>query len=143
MENASKALLIAGAVLICIVLISVGMMIVSSSQDVTDQVDETTTQQSVETFNTGFSAYAGTQKGSSVKKLLEKVATSNQVTTSASNHKIAVTYNNDNVNLKNNSNASAITQAMSKVVNSATYTVNITSMDANGYINHITITRNP
>lgn len=42
MENASKALLIAGAILICIVLINVGMMIVSSATDVVDSSTDTT-----------------------------------------------------------------------------------------------------
>jgi len=142
MENASKALLIAGAVLICIVLISVGMVIVNSSSEVTDQVSDVTTSQAVETFNTGFSSYAGKQKGSSVKKLLEKIATNNKVTANTTSHAIRVTFTNNNAAVSNSSDANTITKAMSKVVNSGTYTVELTEMDTNGYISHITITRN-
>jgi len=42
MENASKALIIAGAILISILLISLGIMLFNSSKGVTDQADEVT-----------------------------------------------------------------------------------------------------
>lgn len=138
MENASKALLIAGAVLICIVLISVGMMIISSSTEVTDQVDDLTSTQAAQTFNNQFSKYAGTQKGSSVKTLLETIATSNNTATSGSGKLVSVTFATGNLTSDNNS--SNIVSAMSSVVNSKKYKVDITSQDSEGYISAITIT---
>lgn len=41
MENASKALLIAGAVLIAIVLITIGIVILNKSKSTTDQAGQT------------------------------------------------------------------------------------------------------
>lgn len=41
MENASKALIIAGAVLISIVLISLGVMLIGNSGDSTDKANQT------------------------------------------------------------------------------------------------------
>lgn len=142
MENASKALLIAGAVLICIVLISVGMMIISSSTEVTDQVDDLTSTQAAQTFNNQFSKYAGTQKGSSVKTLLETIATSNNTAGSGSGKTVQVTTNNvgNGTQLTSNNDSNAIVGMMSNVVNSKKYKVEITAQDTEGYISAITIT---
>ena len=54
MENASKALLIAGAILIVIVLISIGMVIVQSAQGIVDESSSMTTDQETSTFNRRF-----------------------------------------------------------------------------------------
>lgn len=148
MENASKALLIAGAVLIVIVLISVGMMIVNSSQDVTDQVGDLTTSQSVSTFNNQFNKYQGNQKGSAVKKLLEEVVTSNKTNENTSKHYVNVNIKNDNAIMNMNgagvfsySDAASLTQAASKITTSAKYEVVMDNVDTDGYINEITITK--
>lgn len=134
MENASKALLIAGAILICIVLISVGMIIVNSTTDVTDQVGEISSSQAAQSFNTQFSRYSGSQKGSSVKSLLEAIATSNN----ASEHVIKVTFTAGS--LSGTTDAGNIMAAMSDVTNTATYTVTIDGMNTDGYIESISIT---
>ena len=57
MENASKALIIAGAVLISILLISLGIMIYNQAKQVTDNtnLDEV----SVTTYNEKFNQYLG------------------------------------------------------------------------------------
>ena len=77
MENASKALLIAGAILIVIVLISIGMLIVNSTNDVTEQAQTTAAGQSIQIFNSKFIQYEGKQKGSTVKNLYQSVMASN------------------------------------------------------------------
>ncbi len=147
MENASKALLIAGAVLIVIVLISVGMMIVNSSQDVTDQVGDLTTSQSVSTFNNQFNKYQGTQKGSAVKKLLEEVATSNATNTETSQHFVNVTITGESKigNGQNTTyfhdNKNGLTAAASKITTSARYEVVMETTDGEGYIDSISITK--
>ena len=60
MENASKALIIAGAILISILLISVGIIIMNAINDPVKQGADTATSQAVEIFNSKFSGYAGT-----------------------------------------------------------------------------------
>ena len=58
MENASKALIIAGAVLISIVLISLGVILIGNSGDSSDQAKETAnmienkSDQAIEKLNT-------------------------------------------------------------------------------------------
>ncbi len=79
MENATKALLIAGAVLIVILLIGVGMLIFNSS---TQPVQTAVTQmaaQDKQIFNAQFENYAGVQNGTSVRTLLANVISSNAV----------------------------------------------------------------
>lgn len=77
MENASKALLIAGSVLIAIVLIAVGIKILSSTKGVTQQVDTVSNNLEVSIFNSQFLQYEGEQRGSQVKALLRLVTQNN------------------------------------------------------------------
>lgn len=77
MENASKALIIAGAILISIVLIAIGVLIVNNIQGT---VDETVTQmsaQEIQIFNSKFNVYEGKQTPGNVKGLLSIIATNN------------------------------------------------------------------
>ena len=76
MENASKALIIAGAILISILLISLGIMIYNQAKTVTDsqQMDAVAIQQ----YNAQFEQYAGTKKsGAQVRALINQVRSSN------------------------------------------------------------------
>ncbi len=76
MENASKALIIAGAILISIVLVSVGVLVVNSLN--TDDALSTMTQQEIQAFNTKFENSAGENRtGAVVKSLLSTVITNN------------------------------------------------------------------
>ena len=77
MENASKALIIAGAILISILLISVGLIIMNSINDSVQEGARSAESQSAEIFNSNFSMYAGEQKGSTVKQLITKIISSN------------------------------------------------------------------
>ena len=76
MENASKALIIAGAILLSILLISLGIMIFSNASGVIDSnaMDEV----AVNTFNQKFTQYAGTNvRGSNVNALLKSIVQNN------------------------------------------------------------------
>lgn len=137
MENAAKALLIAGAILIVIVLISVGMMIVSSATDVVDSSSDTTKSQAVQTFNTTFNNYQGTQKGSAIKNLLETISTSNS--TNASGHTIEVTLNGNVLNAEDEEDPSKLLGAAADIVSSAKYKVTVTGKNEEGYINKMDI----
>ena len=58
MENASKALIIAGAILLSILLISLGIMIFNQAQDSLD--GNGMNQAKITTFNSQFTKYEGT-----------------------------------------------------------------------------------
>lgn len=75
MENASKALIIAGAILLAILLISLGIMIYNQAQSVVD--GSGMTEAELSTFNSKFTKYEGTQKGSVVKSMINEVLSNN------------------------------------------------------------------
>ena len=79
MENATKALLIAAAVLVAILIISFGLVIYNKSTTATDSADLTATQIQAQKF----AKYEGeNQRGSVVNALLETVLTNNTTATS-------------------------------------------------------------
>lgn len=76
MENASKALIMGGAVLIAILIISVGIVIFSSTDRVTDHSKEIGDLAAVEAYNNQFSKYCGDNViGSEVINLINFVGT--------------------------------------------------------------------
>ena len=75
MENASKALIIAGAILLAILLISLGILIFNQAQDTVN--NSGMSQAEITAFNNKFLKYEGTQKGSVVKSLINEVIASN------------------------------------------------------------------
>ena len=70
MENASKALIIAGAILIAILLISVGIMVMNSINKPLDQAGSQADEQAVRIFNAKFTAYEGKHKTAAEAKSL-------------------------------------------------------------------------
>lgn len=78
MENASKALLIAGAILLAILIIAIGMFIYNSAQaTVNDSMTSLSTQE-IDAFNNQFVSYEQEQTGSNVKALIGRlIANSN------------------------------------------------------------------
>ena len=75
MENASKALIIAGAILLAILLISLGILIFNQAQDTVN--NSGMSQAEITAFNNKFIKYEGKQKGSVVKSMVNEVFTSN------------------------------------------------------------------
>ena len=73
MENASKALIIAGAILLSILIIAIGMYIYSSAQAQVDSSLTTMSTSEIEGFNSTFTSYQGEQTGSNVKALINRL----------------------------------------------------------------------
>lgn len=70
MENASKALIIAGAILLSILIIAIGMFIYTSSQStISDSMTQMSTQE-IEAFNSQFTIYGGNQTGAKLKSMV-------------------------------------------------------------------------
>lgn len=80
MENASKALLIAGAILIAILLIAIGMMVFNSASGVIDTASSGMTDHEKTMHNKKFTLYEGKKSGSVVKDLLEEINVNNSNT---------------------------------------------------------------
>ncbi|MBD8923288.1 hypothetical protein EGR52_07730 [bacterium] len=131
MENASKALIIAGAILLSILLISLGIMIFNTAQDTTK--NSGMTQAQVAAFNNKFSKYEGKIKGSEVRSLIQEVVASN----GDDNNKNAsrkITIKKDNKAIVSDTSADS-----SGILTTQSYTVKITEYNGDGTIKTITI----
>ena len=89
MENASKALIIAGAILLTILIISLGIMIYNQASGVVN--NNAMTEVEVTSFNQKFEQYLGENvRGANVNSLLNAIKTNNMSTDDASK-KISIT----------------------------------------------------
>ena len=76
MENASKALIIAGAILLAILIISLGILIYNQASSVVQ--DNAMSQVETQQFNQQFTQYEGTRvRGSTVRALYQAVLANN------------------------------------------------------------------
>lgn len=79
MENASKALIIAGAILLSILIISLGIMMFNQASGVLN--NNSMTEVEVSTFNQKFEQYLGEKvRGANVNSLIQAVNTNNMST---------------------------------------------------------------
>lgn len=78
MENTSKALLIAGAILLAILLISIGIYVYNNyGQLAIAKTSSTVNEMIITRFNNEYLMYEGTQKGTNVKNLLQCASANN------------------------------------------------------------------
>ena len=126
MENASKALIIAGAILLAILLISLGIFIFTGAQNVTDNsgIDA----QEIATFNAAIMKYEGTNKtAADVRSLKNELVAANK--TLAQRGIGAISIGTVPANSYDTSNLS----------NSQKYTIKIESYDSSGYISKVSV----
>ena len=85
MENATKALLMAGAVLIAIILIAVAVRTINSTKGTTESVQTTMSATEVATFNNKFAGYTGNSVPLAKVKALANLVIANNANSS---HKV-------------------------------------------------------
>lgn len=136
MENASKALLIAGAILIAILLIGIAMMVFGNINGITSIAGQQVDALEIQGFNRQFEQYQGENvSGSNVKTLINNINASN------------ATYADDASKQIDSGSGSVITATgTSPKVLSGTIGTNYRykvsfGKDASGFINSVTITR--
>ena len=130
MENASKALIIAGAILLAILLISLGIIIFSQAQDTIN--NSGMSQAELQTYNSQFLKYEGSQKGTVVKSMIQEVLAVNN--NGSSVDKIKVMYGGADL--------AASTNPTSGIDSSKTYTVTLEYDSSTGRVSQINITVN-
>lgn len=132
MENASKALIIAGAILIAILLISVGILVMNSTGNMQDQVSSSADSMAIETFNSQFLSYeTDTNSAAQIRTLISKVNASN------ASHDATTTADEKYVEVAWGQGLSASTLKSTK-----RYTVTV-GYATTGYINKLTISETP
>lgn len=136
MENASKALIIAGAILISILLIGVGMLVFSGAQGIFDESTSQMSDQQKKTFNSKFVNYEGAKvTGSNVRALVQDIISSNSTNQDIEDRLIKI-----NGKLMTSSEMSAY--KVETINTGKTYKVVMVYGDATGLVSDITITVN-
>lgn len=136
MENASKALIIAGAILLSILIIGLGMFIYRQAAGVMNNtgLDEL----EVDKHNEGFTQYEGTKvSGTQVKALVKKIEANNRSNADDESLQIEVS---GAVTITKNSTATG-TQA-GEIKSGYTYKVEFGYDAGSNYVNSCTITKN-
>ena len=129
MENASKALIIAGAILISILLIGVGVAIYQRSMDPINEANNSMSDQEKQIFNQKFEDYAGQNvRGSTVKSLISAIIANNGTYSEEDDKKVELVY----------SGAQGESAIRNAIKNTAKYNVDLEY--ENGIVNKVTIT---
>lgn len=147
MENASKALLIAGAILIVILLIAVGMMVYNGAKGSIDKAIGSMSSTEKDIHNKQFEPYIKSGlSGSNLKTLYSKVISNN-----GDDENIKVNISNITRNDKGAVTATAVTAntamiteadlstSMTKIKTNASALYNLTAIYTNGVITGISV----
>ena len=138
MENATKALLIAGSILIAILLIAMGVKIFNSTSGTVESAQSTMDATSVAMFNNKWYKYVGTNKSkSTVISLLNDILVNNSTN---SNRKVYITLSeggSTNGSINESSDISGLISETSSSEKSA-FTIKVAT-DSDGYVNLIII----
>lgn len=135
MENASKALIIAGAILISILLISIGIMIFTSSSGLFNSAKTSMSDQEKNMFNQKFTMYEGSKAtASEVRELIRAVINNN-----ADDENPDIQINDTDID--SNTSTTAIPNDGTALVNAKQYTIQCTLNQ--GVVSNITISETP
>lgn len=135
MENATKALLIAAAILIAIILISLGIAVVQSGSNALEQADLSDTEK--QAFNMKFQNHEATKASvQDVNNLLSTVLSHNMDQSSKG------TTNQITVNLDGKSYLANTATSYNKQTGSGTYKIQCSLSTTTGLVNVINITKN-
>ena len=146
MENASKALIIAGAILLAILLVSLGIMVYNNAKETASGGNLDTEE--AQAFNTRISQYCGTRKSATdMTSLVDAIAASNGAQTrvaTAERHVVNVEITGTSAYISGNStalNAATLNSASTPYPtfsNGTTFTATYQT-GSDGYINQVTI----
>ena len=138
MENVSKALLIAGSLLIVILLIAMGVKIFNSTQGTTESVETTMNTTEIAIFNSKFTSYLGNNKSKNdVISLVNQIIASNS-NTNTNNREVIISINIGNTSKTIGGN-STMMNAANNLSNTNKYEISINSYYTDGKIHIINI----
>lgn len=140
MENASKALIIAGAILLSILLISLGIIVYQNAQQAIAGANMDKT--AIDSFNSQWSGYLGTNKKlSEVKSMLSAVASNNSVEQNGEGRIIEVKVSGSD-DSEGKTKAADINKLASGWKANITYKIEADYNDDTGLLTSVTITKN-
>ena len=130
MENASKALIIAGAILLSILIIGLGMMVFNQAKEALS--GSNLDAEKAQTFNSKFLEYTGdSMTGVQVKNLVDLVINNNNTVS---------TTENPTITLAGKTTGADLASYRNTIKNANRYKVLVTAYDTAGRITTITVT---
>ena len=140
MENASKALIIAGAILISIVLVSVGVIVVQSLNP--DEALSSMSQQEIDSFNSKFTSNAGNNRqGTIARSVITAVITNNSQYMDNTSRQVKITTEGLTSDVREAYDPNELTPVRNAIVTTARYDINYTVDTKTGLVSVITITK--
>ncbi len=142
MENASKALIIAGAILLSILIIGLGMFIYQQAAGAMEGVNMNS--QEVQAYNSQFLNYEGQRNGASVRALCDLVRNHNNSNANDTSLQIGIVYGQKGVektedNIDDEVTYTQVTEVKNDIKSGKTYNVALSAAKSGKIIN-ITIT---
>lgn len=138
MENASKALIIAGAILLAIIIISLGLVVVNRTRG---QVEGTNLdKQTMEAFNSEWDIFVGDRKSASDVKSLCAKAIANNASEKGLGTEKYVSVTGSGIEISEDGTTTKTTNPAQS--NIKTYKIEISGYK-NGVVSAITVTANP
>lgn len=131
MENASKALIIAGAILLSILIIGLGMAVYNNASSTQGKADLSSNE--ISAHNSNFEAYRGRVKGQQLRTLVSMI---NKNNTEYDDRPIKI---NDTDNLLTNDPDNAGSSDINLIKNTTTYDVSFTYNGNDGLIDSCNI----
>lgn len=141
MENASKALIIAGAILISILIIAIGMYIYTNSESSIRNATSQMSTQEKSAFNQTWYTYEGSQLGSNCRALIAQIISSNSTNVNEASKLISLKVDGETVTPEiNNIQSEAMTELRNTIDLRHTYTVTTNQNETTGLVDEIVIT---
>ena len=143
MENASKALLMAAAILICILLIGVGMMVFNGAQNSIGGALSKMDENEKLMFNQPFTNYEGERvSGSNVRALIRQAISNNSANQDVDGKLVSISIDGTAITATPEAlNTNEMSAASAKVNTGATYKV-VLEYNEYGLVNNIVATKN-
>ena len=144
MENASKALIIAGAILLAILIISLGIMVYRQASGVVDSnaMDEV----AVSTFNEKFQQYVGENiRGANVNALINSIIQNNLSNSGDASKQVSIEFETSMTTttwskaVSGTINKPTSADTVGKALTGRSYSVSTTPDEKSGYITKVTI----
>ena len=140
MENASKALIIAGAILLAILIISLGIMIYNQASGVVN--NNAMSEVDISSFNQKFEQYTGTNvRGAQVNSLLSQIQTNNVKYQDDTSRQVQVSVDGSASWNGTRPSGTLVGVSYDKANTGETYKVTYTTDSKTGLINKITISK--
>lgn len=142
MENASKALLIAGAILICILLIGVGMLVYNGALNGILGGMSSMDANAKEQFNSAFTQYEGKKSGANARAVIGNIITSNSTNQEEEGKLVSlVVETTPYTATPNDLKMNEMSKAKSNINTGAYYNIELEYNTSTGLVNKVKITK--